>query len=51
MDVAAETRRGCGGGAEVERWTLGGVDHFMEERVSRALFASVARWLASQTKA
>lgn len=51
VDVAAETRRGCGGGAEVERWTLGGVDHFMEERVSRALFASVARWLASKTKA
>ena len=53
VDVNVTKFRGCGKGGtfEVESWTLSGVDHFMEEPTSRAMFAAAVRWLMPKTRA
>ena len=52
VSVLVSTFEGCGEGGkfEVEQWTLAGVDHFMEEETSRAMFSAVVKWLMPKTR-
>lgn len=52
VKVSVSNFKGCGEGGsfEVEQWTLAGVDHFMEEETSRAMFSAAVKWLMSKTR-
>lgn len=52
VDVSVTTFTGCGEDRtmEVEQWTLDGVDHFLEEPTSRAMFSAAVRWLMGKTR-
>ena len=50
VDAKVVTFGGCANGVEVEQWTLPGVDHFMENSTSYAMFDAALEWLASKNK-
>ena len=51
MSVSRFDGCGEGGNYEVEQWTLHGVDHFLEEDTSKAMFAAAVKWLMPKSRA
>ena len=50
VDAKVVTFGGCANGVEVEQWTLPGVDHFMENPTSYAMFDAALEWLESKNR-